>query len=161
MEAKNDIREEIQAELAELAPTLSKIEKINAFEVPEGYFDSLPGIIQEQIASDKGVVRRLPIYMNVRAIAVAASIALIAVSFLLFNIQDVENTKLLAFEDIATEEIALLLENSDYIDEEMITESLIEEESSSTDGEVFDETDEIIDYLLDNDIDLSTIINEL
>lgn len=162
MTTANNISQEIAEELKYLSPALARIKKENIFNVPHGYFEELPAKIKEQCKEDdlykanNGVLR----YINLRSVAAAASVLLIAVSLLVYNIKD--SNQQLALQEFTSEEIL------DYLDAEnvydMNEEYLIEELSSMDNVVMIEEsieTVEIIDYLLENDIDLTTIINEI
>jgi len=161
MNANDDNRNEIKAELEAIAPTLSKIKRDNPFEVPEGYFENLPRLVSDRI-KEHSTSHTVPIRtLVVRWTAIAASIALIAaVAFVLNN-----NTAPTVNTDLAlldAEEIAeaLVSDGAYAVDEEDLVEMLIEEDEFYA-GDEESSSDDIIDYLIDNDIDLSTIINEL
>ncbi|NNF01572.1 MAG: hypothetical protein HKN22_02720, partial [Bacteroidia bacterium] len=75
------MKEDIRKELEDIAPNLAKLNNNQQFKVPEGYFDSLPGIIQDRIISEKPVN---PVFdwlkeiLNVR-VAVPAFVLLFAI----------------------------------------------------------------------------------
>ena len=161
MTKENNISKEITAELKGLSPTLASVKKENIFDVPNGYFEQLPAKIIEQCREEDlykshGIMR----YLNVKSIAAAASVILIAISLLVYNIKD--STHQLALQDLTDEEVLGYLDTHDIYD--INEEELIEEFSDSDNlfviGAVL-ETDEIIDYLMENNIDLTAIINEI
>ncbi len=164
MEAKNNISSYNNEELREFAPTLSKIEKQNSFQVPERYFDTLPAIVQERCIKDKGasLSEWLQLILNPKVLApVSVFIVLIAIGINYFISpppQINEGDTLFSLEQLSAEDIYLTMEAGDLydIDEYLIVEALIEIESEDDES-----NDEIIDYLIENGIELSTIINEL
>jgi len=163
MKAKNKISNHNNEELREFAPTLSKIEKQNPFQVPERYFDTLPTIIQERCIKDKraSLSEWLQHILSPRILApISAAIVLIiiGINFFISSPTPLEKDALLSLEQLSAEDIYSAIEAGDLyeIDEYLIVEALIEVEDE---GEESDE--EIIDYLMENGIELSTIINAL
>lgn len=179
MKAKNNISSHNNEELREFAPTLSKIEKQNPFQVPERYFDALPAIVQERCIKDKGasLSEWLQYILNPRILApISVSIVLIAFGINFFISQPtpdpsqreeranalksllMEKDALLSLEQLSAEDIYTTMEAGDLydIDEYLIVEALIRVESEDEGSD-----DAIIDYLIENGIELSTIINEL
>lgn len=176
-------------DLRDLAPTLSKIEKHNPFKVPKGYFDSLPTIIQNRcIEIEKGkpirglwlqniftpVIQKLTLLNPKIAIPVSTAIVIIIVGIYFFtslpsSLQIEDNASLLSFNQLSGEEIASVLEsdNGYSIDEYLIVEALLDKEkeeeeyAASNPENIDDSSDEIINYLIENGIELSTIVNEL
>ena len=147
-------------DLKKHAPWLTKIEKRNEFQAPDGYFDSLPSIIQERcLESSRSAISeklerfRFYFYRLVIPVSFAAIIIFFGLNYL--NPADVDN-------DLTAEEISIILEEdvSISIEETLLIEILMENESAQS-AEFADEDEDIIDYLIDNDIDLSSIINEL
>ncbi|MFH1319143.1 MAG: hypothetical protein ABII90_00620 [Bacteroidota bacterium] len=188
MQAKNNISNNNE-DLKDLSPTLSKIEKHNPFKIPKGYFDSLPTIIQNRcIEIEKGkpirglwlqniftpVIQKLTLLNLKIAIPVSTAIVIIIAGIYFFtslttSLQIENGASLLSFNQLSGEEIASVLENDNgyYIDEYLIIEALLdkemeeEENAASNPDNIDDSSDEIIDYLIENDIDLSTIVNEM
>lgn len=142
------------------APWLAKIEKRNEFQVPAGYFDSLPSIIQERcIESSRTTIseklERFKFYLYRLAIPVSFAAIIVFFGLNYLNPADVDN-------DLTAAEISIILEEdvNISIEETMLIEALMENESAQS-AEFADEDEGLIDYLIDNDIDLSSIINEL
>ncbi len=174
MNTNSQHSDEIRKELEGIAPTLSKIEKVNPFEVPDGYFENLPGLVSDRINEGSTAHRATVRTLTLRWAAVAASITLIAAFAYIFNnTSELNNNMDLAQLDIEEITEALLNEGAYTIEEEDLIELLVTKDedpsagsgsgSGSGSGQEKEETDtdEIIDYLIDGDIDLTTIIDEL
>ena len=138
-------------ELKSLSPTLSQIEKKNPFKVPENYFS----VLESSVRKDAKIIPIGHFFKKNKysAIAVAAGIAAI-ISFYFYypgsgSLQEKE--LFVSADDIS---------NSMYFHE--IDESIIIEEINGNFGEgASHKNNEIEDYLIDNDIDENTLINEL
>ncbi len=161
MTIEKNISQEISEELTDLAPTLSNIKRRNIFSVPNGYFEELPAKIKEQCKKgDHYKGKRIYRYINTKSIAVAASVTLVAISLLFYNIE--ANEKLVAIQNFTTDEIEDYLATGtiyEISEDDLINEVL----NTNNDGQIDNtiEPDEIIEYLLDTDLDLTTIINEI
>jgi len=173
MTDKNDLSAEIQEELNELSPTLAKIPRQHPYSVPEGYFEQLSDQAS-QMAQDIGVQRTPTVLrlINVRSVAVAASIVIIAMLVWMNNFGD--KPEQLASNDISIDEMIDYLENenSSGMDEDELVDELIEMETMLTAEEIQEEetleilddevtAEDIIEYLLENNIDLTMIMNEI
>lgn len=135
------------------APTLFNLQKGKPFNAPEGYFDSLPAIIQQKCAEDNNI----SVFSNFFRLLsghrlISASLALliiIATAYLFIHLPDkgLENTV------VASEEYLL------EIDEAVLIETLSNSDDYNVINDNYDKA--TIDYLLENSIELQTIINEL
>ena len=173
MNKRNETSKAIQEELKELSPSLANIPKKQPYEAPEGYFEGLSTQASE-MAKEIGV-QRTPIIrrlVNVRSVAAAASILIIAMVTCIYNIDDDKEQMLIT--DASVDEMVDYLENvEDFgFDEEELVDELIECETAfDTEGyqkeghkEITEDEltyKEIVDYLLEDNIDLATIIDEL
>ncbi|MEW6469255.1 MAG: hypothetical protein AB1458_10035 [Bacteroidota bacterium] len=145
----------IEARLA-----LERIGKENPFAVPEGYFDRLPAAIEQKL--DKKHPKIIPLF-SVRSLgwAAAASVALL-LALNLFRDKPVEISDNTIVEMAALEKTSII-ENAElfHITESDVIEALEESGTSITGSTDLSEEDkEAIDFLLDNDIDISSIANE-
>jgi len=159
MKTDKNISKEVTAETESISTTLSQIKKESIFAVPKGYFEEFPDKIKEKcdvndLYKHGGILR----FINIKSISVAASIILIAVSLLVYNIKD-NSHSLLAINNFSSEEISAYFISENISD--LSEGELIDELSNIEHFLVAQETDEIIDYLLEDDIDLTTIINEI
>jgi len=130
----NDIKDQ--------APTLFSIEKQNPFEIPDGYFDELPNIIQSKIAEKKTV----SLWKNAHAIirkpqySIAASFIILLLSvagyFFLFNKSNDETVLISRYAELNN-----LIEdnriNLDNIEESFFVDALISESNIESNNENF------------------------
>lgn len=171
MSDNSQISNEVQKELKELSSTLAAIPKADPYKVPEGYFKEAEAQATE-MAREMGILHtsspRRMIY--IRYAAIAASFAILAMMWMNFT---PENPEQLADNDVSIEELI------EYLDEEgsfeIIEDDLINEladietvlATEELEDKNLDEMDdqeitreEIIEYLLEDNIDLATIIDE-
>jgi cell division septation protein DedD len=141
-----------------LGPDLQGFQKENPFRVPDGYFDRFPLKMSERIAEQKKQSRFHfhSLFKPVPLFATAA--VLVAVGVIAFNL--LSSSK----ESLTQEEISNYVYQEDIIDEftdddilEYAVLSTTNADTSSQNSEV----EEIQDYLLDQGLDESDIINEL
>jgi len=168
MDAKKDISKEIQKELDELSPKLAGISKKHPYTVPEGYFESLSNraaeIAQDHKVQRQPIIRKL---ISARNVAVAASITLIAITFWMNNFNEETGQKDIATIEATVDEMIAYLEDesSEGFDEYELVEELLDIDEMIAVEEDIDDldptTEDIIEYLLDDNIDLATIIDEL
>lgn len=140
-----------------ISDKLSELRKENSFSVPEDYFDNFQQRLQARIQTEKtGSVRKrnsAKVYRLAWVSAVAA--VFIIALFIGRNIIGIRSNPPLSQEEISlafTDEIYDLdeFELTENIDEIMYDKDLDEEYS-----------DDIILYLLDEDIEIDKIVNEL
>ena len=151
MENKNNIEENP----LENAPFLSKIEKVNHFSTPKNYFKELPEAISPKLL-DNSYLRFSFDKLSYRIFAPILVTSTIILLLFYFNTNP---TSL----ELTSEQISEVLINEDYIDldEDLIIEAyseIIEIEDIESEN---NETEEYIDYLIENDIDINSLIAEL
>ena len=130
---------------------LENIPKKNVFEVPEGYFDSLPGIIQTRIAAEKPYSMRYRVVCSLKYALPALAIVLIAFFFWSKPVgQSTED--LLASVDSSS--LVAYLEDSD-----ISSDDLLESIPLQTD-EVDAIQENSMDEIQANDLDLKTLRDE-
>jgi len=126
--------------------------KENNFKVPNDYFEDLPLHVTEKIHSEKQVSFNLN-KLIFRYLIPSASLIVLLVFILNWN-----NTTQPIINDEQLSEF--LIEDADeYFEDELIYESYIDNitvENNETDTE-----ENYIDYLVENDIEINTIIEEL
>lgn len=149
MKNKNDILEELERE----APFLSKIEKKSAFSTPNNYFEVLPEVISSKILN-KNKLHLLFDKLSYRILLPISAFAILFFVTLNWNNNNIED-------ELTNEQLSELIIEEDYIgmDDYLIYESyaeILEEENEAS-----SETQEYIDYLIDNNIDINSIIEEL
>ena len=133
-------------------PNLEKARRKNLFTVPEGYFNQLPGAIADQINAGK-----LPVTYGRNYKPVVLGLSLILAIALMFGVnyfRTIENKEVsqpvISYQDIHLTE----LEDEDIYDEitvEDLADTTVQDAVKS----------EMYDYLIENNTDISLIINEL
>lgn len=134
---------------------LSDIGREQPFEVPDNYFRDLPERIMEQCEAREK--KRSFIHILKPALSLAAmfvGVALIAY-FAIQLIDQPENKTPYGKEDIAEAEYYDQYYNQDEMMDDLKGDETIEAENDS------EKTKEYIEYLLNEDIDYTTLINEL
>jgi hypothetical protein len=96
---------------------LEDIPKQNVYEVPEGYFDKLPGVIQARVAKPSKALWLSPIFKLATPVAALA----IAV-FIWFNVGSNETLEE-QINEIQTEQLVVYLDQGD-LPSELVTEDL-------------------------------------
>lgn len=166
MKNREDIFEsfsEDEQEFKNLAPRLFSIKKENPFQVPQDYFDSLPTIVQERcVQTRKPHVFTLWQWLSENLlspqISFALSILIITLSVVSINKYFVSPNAVDSKITVTHEEIA----NSTYLDdldEDILIETLANQNVHN--AKKNNKNKEMEDYLIDHDIDVSTIANEL
>jgi hypothetical protein len=141
----------------ENASFLSRIEKKNSFSTPENYF-------KEKINIDTSKHLENNILINIfdklsyRFLVPFMSIATVIILILNYNNPTPS-------EPLTSDQISEVLINRNYIDldEDLLIETyaeMLENETFSEENNE-NENEEYINYLIENDIDINTIINEL
>ena len=150
MENKKNILEELEKE----APFLSKIKKENKFSTPENYFEVLPQVILDKNLNNNTIKFTFDKLSYRVLIPITAVVVLF---FVVFNF----NTNTIST-DLTSDQISQLIIEDDYIemDDYLVYEAfatILEEEENETASD----NDEYINYLIENDIDINSIIEEL
>lgn len=100
---------------------IDELKKDNLFQVPEGYFEELPSIIQARVTEDR---KADPIWIFQPAFswaAVAASVLIFGVYFAFFRIgTDATSNVELLIAEVSMEDLVGYIENSDLTTEELI-----------------------------------------
>jgi hypothetical protein len=150
MKNNNNIIEELEKE----APFLSKIKKENHFSTPNNYFEVLPELITHKKLNNK----LLWISFDKLSYRILVPISAFAVLlFVVFNL----NTNNISIELTPDQLSELIIEDDylemdDYLVYEAYAETLEEERKETSSNK-----DEYINYLIENDIDINSIIEEL
>jgi len=150
MDNKNNTSDNLENE----APFLSKIEKKNHFSTPNNYFEVLPEIISSKNLNNKSLQFSFDRF-SYRVLVPFSVFVVLFFVILNWNDNNIEN-------GITSEQLSELIIEEDYgeIDDYLIYESyaeLIEEDENNTSSD----SEEYINYLLENDIDINSIIEEL
>jgi len=144
----------------------SSFPKGNAFEVPAGYFNQLPTAINSKITSKPKdtKVLRLDWFSKAQLLAVAASVVIVCTigfNYLHKSSNAVYDNKVSSINNPIEKTWEERIEN---LDESTLEEALSEEEESNTLEQSTTQlasNDYIVNYLVDNNIDISTLTNEL
>ena len=155
MNISNNIPEEFDA-LKDIAPILSKIERKNSFEVPEGYFDALPSKIQGKCIEQEEVsfIPRIYLLLNPKWM-VSFSVVIVLV---VVGVNYMKDVKPIEIADASQSETISEQDITD-IDEALIVEVITDEEPKNEN--TIDTQDDPIDYLIAHEVDETIIINEL
>lgn len=115
---------------------LENIPKKNIYEVPEGYFDKLPGIIQSRVAKEEVGQKSFFVYSLRYAIPVMA-LAIVAIVWVWSNKEtDLNAEQMLATIDTPT--LIAYLEDADLTTDELLESvSLSQEELMAIEGDVY------------------------
>ncbi len=133
------------------------------YNVPDGYFDSLPAKIQERCyysASESsnrvkvGFLSIIKPYLLIGSFMVVMTVGIYnAYEFVIPSSTSNYNVDMAANSEILVQDIAFNINESDlieFVDEDNLTQSIVGNNIS----------EEAIEYLVDNNIDYSTLLNE-
>ncbi len=127
------------------------------FEVPDSYFDTLPGKIQDRLSGNGEAVRPGILRTLRPALAVAAMfIGLIAVGYIGFRLlSDRAASPYLSGDE--------LIENMEYfsydLEEDLLITAILESDGILTDESSDPQSDDIILYLSEENIDFDGLLN--
>lgn len=143
------MKQEIFNELKGLNSSLANVEKTDAYDVNEDYFDEMQKLVLSKVGDTKSEVKIIQLFSFRKIMSIAAAaIILIAATFIIT--QNIPDNKELANEDL----YEYLIENVDDIDSEMFAIVINESDLLFEDeGSLF--TDEINEYLENNIDDLT------
>lgn len=116
---------------------LNDIPKKNIYEVPDGYFDKLPGVIQSRVAAKETIQPSFIYYFRYHIQVLVLAIAMIGVWIFRTNIKDDKNAEeLLASVD--TPSLIAYLEDVDVTTDELLESfSLSTEEVTAIESDVY------------------------
>lgn len=145
--------ENISDNLENEAPFLSKMKKENHFIAPENYFKSLPEVISNKNLNNKS----LPFNFDKLSWRILIPITAVIIIFtVITNLNSVNENDILTYDQFSEYIISQEdIEIEDYLVYEAYAEILESEENLKTEDE------EYINYLIENDIDINSIIEEL
>ena len=144
-------------ELKNIAPNLSNMKKDSPFRVPEDYFDNFAARLENKIQQENKPQHRSKLYLLRKPyLAVAATFAgLIIMAVTVLRVVETKHTS----NGLTNEEIMAYIQDDIYdYDEYTIIENLKPEKSINIKSELND--DEIIKYLVNDGVDVSTISDE-
>ena len=148
----------IQSQIQQL-PDFEKSAVVNPFSVPEGYFEQLPLAISDAIEGQKNSVFSLrtffKVFLQPRVTVAFASLLLIffiSVRFFTKEITVNAPTAEFSMQDLNNSQVL------DELDESTLIDLLAEQ---NQDNSVEDQNENIEQYLIDNDIDISQLESRL
>lgn len=168
--------------LQQESPTLSSIKSEKAMEVPEGYFENAPQSAMEFIEMHEARERRtlqesaepvhrpaaskplvLRLWTSQVKWSLAAMIVMALGAYFFFNSAETvdEFAALEVDEGILQEMMELDDESFVLFEEDQLADAFFMEEAQDFTDNNTEDNDEVIDYLIEHDIDLETIIEEL
>ncbi len=160
----DDLPNEIQAGII-----TASFPKENPYELPLNYFEKLPLVIQDKInAGERSKVKVLQLdwFSKVQLLTVAASViivCLVGINFWNKSTDLIMPSTIVKIETPASNKFDLRIEN---IDESTLEDMLLGEEGTSSktikpESPQLASNEKIVNYLIDNHIDISTLLNEL
>ncbi len=155
METKDNENEALK----KIAPHLFTIEKKAIFNAPENYFEKLPLELQDKVnARIKPKSYWVPDFKLVLA---AASVSLLIFSGIRFFSDSATKTTEMAASEIAQNFDAVYLASSDEVDlADQLDDESLETTSQQIDASNGVSHKEIEDYLINDNIDITTLTNE-
>ena len=136
-------------------PNLVSVQKENVFEVPDNYFAGLENAIREKISSQTAgnVISIEQWYKRPKLVLAYAAVlvfSIIASTYLFTsNIHQTINDKDISFNDIYTSDYVSELDESSLV--ALLEESFVPQQNET----------QVYDYMIDNNIDVSTLTDEL
>lgn len=149
MRNENNIPENLENE----APFFSKMTKKNHFSAPKNYFEELPEIVNNKHLNTKS----LQFNFDKLSWSILAPFTVIAIIFTIvmnWNTIDKESA-------LTNDQLSEYIINEDHVDfdDETVYEAYVEFIETEQNEE--SDTEEYITYLMENDIDINSIIEEL
>jgi hypothetical protein len=139
-----------------ISKKLEEIKKENSFSVPDGYFESFQQRLQDKIRSEEDSIYDKTQYGVPRLVWLGAIAAVFIIAF--FVGRNIIGTG--GSQPLTQDEIALAFEQDIYdLDDFELVQNL--DEVVQVENLENEYSDEIILYLLDEDIDIDKIVNEL
>ena len=147
-------------ELKKMAPTLPSLKKENHFSVPSNYFDEFPMKVKSKIDAEENASSSFSFawLFNYKLLTPIGVCAIIILGTLFFN----SPTQTLKLKELTAYEIEQSLEYYGYpsIDDEFLAVLYSEDNNDSEDQEELSE-EEIVNYLLEEEVDVSQLYYEL
>ncbi len=151
-------------DISKIGPNLSKIKKEKHFAVPKGYFERFPARMSDKIHAEQemGFYKKHVLTLKPYFAIAAIFLGLVIVGKISYELLNPGSTGT----DLESNEIVALIEDDIYYySDEIILDVISMKENISTNEsmESHDEdlTNDVIDYLIDENIDLYDIIEAL
>ncbi len=149
-------------ELYKIAPKLSKIEKKNSYQVPDGYFDTFPQRLQERLHPEKEVsfAEKLIILIKPHVTLATMMVGVFIIAFFAIHLFTSENIN--NIETVNTGMADMLEYELNEMDEISLMEMLAaDEEVEVTTYEEDAYIEEAIEYLMNEGVSIETLMQEL
>ncbi len=130
---------------------LEDIPKKQVFDVPEGYFEKLPGIIQARVASQQRQEKVRPVFAYTLRYALPAVLAFALVIFWFNRQADVMSAESI-LASVQTEDLVAYLSEADLTTDELLEDVVLNpDDVDQIEGEVygFGQADEVLEDILD------------
>lgn len=130
---------------------LEDIPKKQVFDVPEGYFEKLPGIIQARVASQQRQEKVRPVFAYTLRYALPAVLAVALVIFWFNRQADVMSAESI-LASVQTEDLVAYLSEADLTTDELLEDVVLNpDDVDQIEGEVygFGQADEDLEDILD------------
>lgn len=130
---------------------LEDIPKKQVFDVPEGYFEKLPGIIQARVASQQRQEKVRPVFAYTLRYALPAVLAVALVIFWFNRQSDVMSAESI-LASVQTEDLVAYLSEADLTTDELLEDVVLNpDDVDQIEGEVygFGQADEDLEDILD------------
>ncbi len=130
---------------------LEDIPKKQVFDVPEGYFEKLPGIIQARVASQQRQEKVRPVFAYTLRYALPAVLAVMLVIFWFNRQADVMSAESI-LASVQTEDLVAYLSEADLTTDELLEDVVLNpDDVDQIEGEVygFGQADEDLEDILD------------
>ena len=132
---------------------LEDIPKKEIFNVPDGYFDKLPGLIQARTVKAETGLRNTPVFRYAIRYTVAFSILVVGILFWFRQSAPLESPESL-LANVETADLIAYLNDSDLTTEELMDELLLDQsDATGIEAQVYklrvqdDDLDEILDEI--------------
>ncbi|MBL0049739.1 MAG: hypothetical protein IPP32_16790 [Bacteroidetes bacterium] len=147
-------------ELKKIAPHLFNIEKKEVFSTPDNYFEKLPGELQEKVTAQvKPKNYWVPNYKT--ALVTASIFVFILVGIRYYSSTSSSPTKEIAANEMVQEFDTLYLASANEIElADQLDDESLESASQQIEAGSDISSSEIEDYLISDNIDITTITNE-
>lgn len=149
----------INDELNELGSSLHKMEKQNPFGVPENYFENLNSVVQDKISAQKKISwdKQLSGFIAAHKLLLATCTIVLALGSVYHfkTMQQTISNDTNTYFTLGDDELNTI---AGELDEHILAEMYV---SESTSESTSNDSLQVEDYLIENNIDVNTLLNEL
>ena len=156
------MNEQIRDEIRDMAPNLANFKRSNPYKVPEGYFESLPNLIQEKINEENassdvfGWIRDV---LNPKVLVPALVLFIAIGTAWYYDHQGISNNN--PVEYLSYDYISNSVYFEDFEDDILFDELLANNNIEDLDDAALFSDQDIENYLMDNQFNEAVILNEL